>query len=40
MDFHIGAALSKLGVQPLNPLSDEDMAQALTLIDSIPKKIK
>ena len=40
VDLHIGAALSKLGVPPLDPRSDEDMAQALALIASIPKLIK
>lgn len=40
VDLHIGAALSKLGVPPLDPRSDEGMAQALALIASIPKIIK
>lgn len=40
VDLHIGAALSKLGVPLLDPRSDEDMAQALALIASIPKIIK
>ncbi len=40
VDTHIGAALSKLGVQPLNPRDDNDMAQALALIDSIVRGIK
>lgn len=40
VDSHIGAALSQLGVQPLNPLNDDDMAQALALIDSIADEIK
>ena len=35
VDSRIGAALSQLGVQPLNPLNEDDMAKALALIDSI-----
>lgn len=40
VDSRIGAVLSQLEVQPLNPLNDDEMAQALALIDSIAKEIK
>ncbi|MBB3342451.1 AAA family ATPase [Luteimonas sp. RC10] len=40
VDSCIGAALSHLGVRPLNPLNANDMAQALALIDLIDEEIK
>lgn len=40
VDSRIGAALSQLGVQPLNPLNGDDFAQAVALIDSIAEEIK
>lgn len=35
VDSRIGAALFQIGVKPLNPLNENDMALALELIDSI-----
>lgn len=40
VDSRIGAALSQLGVQPLNPLIGDDFAQAVALIDSIADEVK
>lgn len=40
VDSHIDATLCRLGVHPLNPLNDDDMAQALLLIDSIAQEIE
>lgn len=40
VDSRIGATLSQLGVNPLNPLQDDDKAQALELINVIAEKVK